>query len=100
MVSSRGAKPARGMGDPVGCGQHVPRRDIMAGMKQRNASGTGSREAGDNRAVDAKARQPEIPWQKVAGIGNLLRHNCESIAAPISPPSAEPSFGLSIQQNM
>jgi hypothetical protein len=59
----------------------------MAGMKQRNASGTGS-------------RQPEIPWQKAAGIGNVLRHNYESIAAAVSPPSAEPSFGLSIQQNM
>ena len=32
---------------------------------------------------DLKARHPEIPWQKVAGIGNVLRHNYESIAAPI-----------------
>ncbi len=32
---------------------------------------------------DLKARNPEIPWQKVAGIGNVLRHNYESIAAPI-----------------
>jgi uncharacterized protein with HEPN domain len=29
---------------------------------------------------DLKARNPEIPWQKVAGIGNVLRHNYESIA--------------------
>jgi hypothetical protein len=28
-------------------------------------------------------RNPEIPWQKVAGIGNILRHNYESIAAPV-----------------
>lgn len=32
---------------------------------------------------EVKARRPEIPWQKVAGIGNVLRHNYESIAAPI-----------------
>ena len=30
-----------------------------------------------------KARNQEIPWQKVAGIGNVLRHNYESIAAPV-----------------
>jgi uncharacterized protein with HEPN domain len=30
-----------------------------------------------------KARNPEIPWQKVAGIGNVLRHNYENIAAPV-----------------
>jgi uncharacterized protein with HEPN domain len=32
---------------------------------------------------ELKARHPEIPWQKVAGIGNVLRHNYESIAAPV-----------------
>jgi uncharacterized protein with HEPN domain len=32
---------------------------------------------------DLKARHPDIPWPKVAGIGNVLRHNYESIAAPI-----------------
>jgi uncharacterized protein with HEPN domain len=30
-----------------------------------------------------KARHPEIPWQKVAGIGNVLRHGYEDVAAPI-----------------
>jgi uncharacterized protein with HEPN domain len=36
------------------------------------------------RLVDElKARHPEIPWQKVAGIGNLLRHDYESVAAPV-----------------
>ena len=30
-----------------------------------------------------KARRPEIPWSKVAGIGNVLRHDYESIAAPV-----------------
>ena len=29
-----------------------------------------------------KARHPEIPWEKVAGIGNVLRHNYGRIAAP------------------
>lgn len=28
-----------------------------------------------------KARHPEIPWQKVAGIGNVLRHEYTRVAA-------------------
>jgi len=31
---------------------------------------------------DIKARHPEIPWIKVAGIGNALRPGYESISAP------------------
>jgi uncharacterized protein with HEPN domain len=30
-----------------------------------------------------KTRHPEIPWKKVAGIGNVLRHNYETVAAPV-----------------
>jgi uncharacterized protein with HEPN domain len=40
-------------------------------------------EASRHRPDDLKARNPQIPWQKVAGIGNVLRHNYESIAAPV-----------------
>ena len=40
-------------------------------------------EASRQLTDDMKARNPEIPWQKVAGIGNVLRHNYENIAAPI-----------------
>ena len=40
-------------------------------------------EASRHLPDDLKARNPEIPWQKVAGIGNILRHNYESIAAPV-----------------
>lgn len=32
---------------------------------------------------DLKARHPEIPWPKVAAIGNVLRHNYEGIAAEV-----------------
>jgi uncharacterized protein with HEPN domain len=32
---------------------------------------------------ELKLRHPEIPWVKVAGIGNVLRHDYESIAAPV-----------------
>jgi len=32
---------------------------------------------------ELKARHPEIPWPKVAGIGNVLRHNYENVSAPI-----------------
>lgn len=40
-------------------------------------------EASRHLPDDVKARNPQIPWQKVAGIGNVLRHNYESIAAPV-----------------
>lgn len=32
---------------------------------------------------DIRSRHPEIPWPKVAGIGNVLRHNYESVAPPV-----------------
>lgn len=32
---------------------------------------------------ELKARNPEIPWRKVAGIGNVLRHDYENIAASV-----------------
>ncbi len=40
-------------------------------------------EASRHLSDDLKARNPEIPWQKVAGIGNVLRHNYESIAGAV-----------------
>jgi uncharacterized protein with HEPN domain len=40
-------------------------------------------EASRHLPDDMKARNPEIPWQKVAGIGNVLRHNYENIAAAV-----------------
>jgi uncharacterized protein with HEPN domain len=32
---------------------------------------------------ELKARHPEIPRRKIAGIGNVSRHEYESVAAPI-----------------
>lgn len=32
---------------------------------------------------ELKARHPDIPWKKVAGIGNVLRHEYGTVAAPI-----------------
>jgi uncharacterized protein with HEPN domain len=40
-------------------------------------------EASRHLADELKARHPEIPWAKVAGIGNVLRHDYENVAAPI-----------------
>ena len=40
-------------------------------------------EASRHLTDEMKARHPEIPWQKVATIGNVLRHNYENIAAPV-----------------
>ncbi len=40
-------------------------------------------EASRHLPSELKARHPDIPWQKVAGIGNVLRHNYENIAAAV-----------------
>jgi uncharacterized protein with HEPN domain len=40
-------------------------------------------EASRRLAEEVKARHPEIPWQKVAGIGNVLRHEYERIAPDV-----------------
>jgi uncharacterized protein with HEPN domain len=40
-------------------------------------------EASRHLSDELKARHPEIPWSKVAGIGNVLRHSYENVAAPI-----------------
>jgi uncharacterized protein with HEPN domain len=40
-------------------------------------------EASRHLTDELKTRNPEIPWPKVAGIGNVLRHEYESISAPI-----------------
>lgn len=40
-------------------------------------------EASRRLPEDMKKRRPLIPWSKVAGIGNVLRHNYEHVSAPI-----------------
>jgi uncharacterized protein with HEPN domain len=40
-------------------------------------------EASRHLTDELKARRPEIPWRKVAGIGNLLRHAYEHIAPDV-----------------
>jgi uncharacterized protein with HEPN domain len=40
-------------------------------------------EASRHLSDELKARHPRIPWGKVAGIGNILRHNYENVAAPV-----------------
>ena len=40
-------------------------------------------EASRHLTNELKTRHPEIPWTKVAAIGNVLRHSYESVAAPI-----------------
>jgi uncharacterized protein with HEPN domain len=40
-------------------------------------------EASRHLPDELKARHPHIPWGKVAGIGNILRHDYESVAAPV-----------------
>jgi len=40
-------------------------------------------EASRHLPGEMKARHPEIPWPKVAGIGNMLRHEYERIAPDV-----------------
>ncbi len=40
-------------------------------------------EASRHLSDDFRARHPDIPWRKVGGIGNVLHHDYERIAAPI-----------------
>jgi uncharacterized protein with HEPN domain len=40
-------------------------------------------EASRHLSDDMKQRHPTIPWSKVAGIGNILRHGYEQISAPV-----------------
>lgn len=37
-------------------------------------------EASRHLPIEMKARHPGIPWSKVAGIGNVLRHDYEHVA--------------------
>jgi uncharacterized protein with HEPN domain len=40
-------------------------------------------EASRHLTDELKSRHPEIPWAKVAGIGNVLRHEYEGVAPPV-----------------
>ena len=40
-------------------------------------------EASRHLPGDMKERHPQIPWPKVAGIGNVLRHNYEHVSSAI-----------------
>jgi uncharacterized protein with HEPN domain len=40
-------------------------------------------EASRHLSPEVKARHPEIPWTKVAGIGSVLRHDYERVAADV-----------------
>lgn len=40
-------------------------------------------EASRYLTAEVKARHPEVPWPKVAGIGNVLRHDYDRIAPDV-----------------
>ena len=40
-------------------------------------------EASRHPPDELKLRHPNIPWRKIAGIGNVLRHAYEQISAPM-----------------
>ncbi|MEO5359931.1 MAG: DUF86 domain-containing protein [Nitrospirota bacterium] len=40
-------------------------------------------EASRHLPEELKVRYPEIPWRKVAGIGNVLRHDYEDVSSPL-----------------
>jgi len=51
-------------------------------------------EASRHLPHDLKARHPEIPWQKVAGVGNVLRHDYGNVAAPVMWKLAQADLAL------
>jgi uncharacterized protein with HEPN domain len=68
----------------------LPCHDLyLTGWAAQGCNGTVERgieiisEASRRLPEDLKARHPEIPWPKVAGIGNVLRHDYEDVAAPV-----------------
>jgi uncharacterized protein with HEPN domain len=66
--------------------QGVPLDSFEADTRQRWIVGRGVEivsEASRRLPDELQARRPEIPWTKVAGIGNVLRHNYEDIAAQV-----------------
>ena len=58
-------------------------KPIGSGSGLSSAASRSFQEASRHLTDEMKARHPEIPWQKVAAIGNVLRHNYENIAAPV-----------------
>ena len=51
-------------------------------------------EASRHLTDELKARHPEIPWQKVAGVGNVLRHDYGNVAAPVIWKLAQADLAL------
>jgi uncharacterized protein with HEPN domain len=51
-------------------------------------------EASRHLPHELKARHPEIPWQKVAGVGNVLRHDYGNVAAPVMWKMAQADLSL------
>ena len=51
-------------------------------------------EASRRLSPELKSRHPEIPWPKVAGIGNILRHEYERIAPDILWKLAQEDLGV------
>ena len=69
------------------CGEEIAVANDLGGrLAQALAGGARCRnlsEASRRLTDELKARHPEIPWAKVAGIGNVLRHEYEGISAPV-----------------
>jgi uncharacterized protein with HEPN domain len=51
-------------------------------------------EASRHLPEDMKVRHPEIPWRKVAGIGNVLRHEYIRVAADVLWRVVQDDLGL------
>lgn len=81
------------LADVVEAIEHI--RSVLAGVSLENFEADWQKrwlverglqiisEASRHFPDDIKSRHPEIPWQKVAGIGSVLRHNYERIAPDV-----------------
>lgn len=88
-----GRTPAARLFDIVQAIAHI--RDVAAGVSLDNFKADWRKrwmvergieiisEASRHLGDELKSRHPEIPWRRIAGVGNVLRHEYDRVAADV-----------------